>query len=154
MKSKVFLFFLISAVALLTGCNKEKVNIQSGSGAMMYNGIEYPFDFSTSTTFPSGDKYTHSVTFTSTKNGNAAFSFTVKDENPEEGIIAKNYEISLNSDYTAHFSIEGTGDYLEGTMKVSVSGDIYTFDFSGITTDENTETKTMEFTYTGKIENS
>ncbi len=155
MKSKVFLFLLVSAVTLMSGCDKAKVDIQSGSGVMTYDGVSYPFDFSTAATFPSGDKYTHSAIFTNTKNENSSvsFSFAVKDGNPEKGITDGTYKTSLGGDYTAHFSVTGAGDDLEGTMIVSKSGDTYTFDFNGITIDENAEKKPVKFTYTGKIVN-
>ncbi len=156
MKSKVFLFLLVSAVTLMPGCDKAKVDIQSGSGVMTYDGVSYPFDFSTAATFPSGDKYTHSATFTDTgnKDNSVSFSFIIKDDNPEKGISGGSYETSMGGDYTANFSINETvGDYLAGTMNVSVSGDKYTFDFSGTTIDGNAETKTVTFQYTGKIVN-
>jgi len=153
MKTKVLFFFLVSATVFMSGCSKSKVDIQSGSGTMMYDGVAYPFDLSTAVTYSADTKYTHNVTFTNTGNGNAVFSFSVKNDNPEK-IAVGNYETSLGGNCTAHFSVNETGDYLVGTMKVSASGDTYTFDFSGNTIDENTETKTVTFAYTGKIVNS
>ena len=153
MKSKVFLF-LVSVAALLTGCNKADVDIQSGSGSMTYDGATYSFDLSTLITSPSGDKYKHNVTFSNKGDGNVTFNFSVKDDNSQNGISAGDYQTtSAGGDCTAHFSINETtaGDYLMGTMNISVSGDKYTFNFTGTTIDENTETKMVEFTYTGKI---
>jgi len=154
MKNKVLFFLLVSAAVLMSECSKSKVDIQSGSGAMTYDGVAYPFDLSTAVTYSADTKYTHNVTFTNTGNGNAVFSFSVENDNPEKGILVGSYETSLGGSCTAHFSVNEVGDYLTGTMTVSANGDIYTFNFTGTTIDENTETKTVAFTYTGKIVNS
>jgi len=151
MKSKVLLFFLVSIATLMTGCSSSKVNIESGNGLMMYEGVKYPLNLSTAATYPVDGGYKHTVTFTNTKNGNTVFTILVKDDNSQTGISAGSYPTSLNGDYTAHFSVEGTGDYLLGTIEVTMSGDTYTFNFTGTTIDENTPTMTVTFTYTGKI---
>ena len=151
MKSKVLMFFLIGIAVLMTECKDTKVDTDPGIGSMTYEGVEYLLNYSTAVTYSTDTKYMHNVIFTNTENGNVAFSFSVKNDNSEKGITAGNYETTLGGESTAHFSIDGTGDSLAGTMNVTISGDKYTFNFTGTIIDENTEVKTVVFTYTGKI---
>jgi len=156
MKSKMLTFFLVAITVFATGCKGTKVDLDHGVGSITYEGVEHTLNFSTAITYLTATDgiYSHNITFTDTNNGDVAFSFSVKDDNSGKGITAGNYTTTLNGDYTAHFSIGDIGDSLAGTMIVTVSGDNYTFNFSGTTIDENTEIKTVKFTYSGKIANS
>ena len=151
MKSKLLIFFGMSVAVLIAGCKDTKIDTDPGVGSMTYEEVVYPLNYSTSVTYSTDTKHVHSVTFTDTGNGNVVFNFSVKDDNPQKGITAGSYETAIGGDYTARFSIEGIGDFLAGTMSVTISGGNYTFHFNGTTIDENTETKTVVFTYTGKI---
>jgi len=152
MRKNMLAFFLIGMAIFTIGCsNDTKIDIHYGTGYIEYEGEQYALNLSTvMTSSIVGGLYQHSVIFTNTNNGNVAFSFSVKDDNSQ--VVAGNYTTTLNGDYTAHFSISSDiGDYLAGTMSITVSGGKYTFNFEGTTIDENTEIKTVIFTYTGKM---
>lgn len=148
-----FLFFstLLLTAVLFTECNDTKVDLELGVGSITYEGNTYPLDFTTLSTYPAGEGYTHTIIVTNTGNGNHVFSFSMKDNVSANEISPGEYPVSLNGDYTARFSIEEVSDSLSGTMIVTRSGDGYTLAFEGTTVDENSESKRVVFAYTGKL---
>lgn len=156
MSTKIVKVFMIWCVIFFTfGCNKTEINVSKGEGVIIYEGDYYPLNLSTSYTNEISDGwYEHGFIITSTDNGNHLFSFSMKDELPENDIRPGEYRVMLGGDYTARFSLgEGIADSLDGIMKVTLSGDDHVFYFEGSTVDENTEIKRIEFTYTGQIDN-
>lgn len=157
MKTKVLsmVTMLLIAAMTMTGCKDTKIDFQKGDGSITYENQTYPLNFSTMTTSTNQDgDYTHTVILTNTENGNYVFSFMVINDKPENTILPGNYTTAFQSDTTANFKVNSAGDFLAGTMKVTVSGDKHILTFEGTTIDELTETKNVKFTYTGVLNES
>ena len=155
MRTKILLLSII-ATFFITGCKKTEVDFIMGEGTIVYEGKSYSLDFATISTYPLEEEeqegiYRHNIIVTNTKE-DLAFSISVKDTNADNEINPGEYKTSLNGQYTAHYSIEGTGDYLEGTIMVSRSGDKHVLTFEGTTIDNSTDTKTVKFNYSGDLE--
>lgn len=153
MNIRNIIFCIICIVAFATGCDDTKISTDLGTGSITYNNQTYSLNFLTMYTYSSNDNdtFNHNAVITSTKNGNIVFSFSIKDDNSKNEINRGNYNITINGDYTARFSIDDAADSLSGTMKISIDEDNYTFDFAGKTVDENSDIKDVIFTYSGKI---
>lgn len=160
MKIKILTLFIFFAGLFMAGCGDSEVEITKGSGSLIHESKTYPLDFLTMVTYGSNDLqadgngdrlYVHDAIISYTGDGNTVFSFSVRDNNPSNGMKAGTYAITPHGDFQAHFALGGDGDSLAGTMKVSCSGRKYTFRFEGVTVDENVPVKTVQFTYTGGV---
>lgn len=153
MKTNI-LFLILSAILLITGCNKTEIDLHKGNGFIKYDNDTYSLNFTTMVTNELKDQdgvYEHSIIFSSTENGNITFSFYVTDNHSRNDFNEGSYDIESQGNYYAHFSIGEVGDNLSGTMTVTTNGSNHTFVFTGQTIDENAETKEVKLEYTGKI---
>lgn len=146
--SNLFLAIFLSGLAISCGDDVD-VNIQKGTGSIVYDNQSYPLNYFTLVTYSTEDGlFDHDVIITNTSNGNTVFSFTVVDEISANAIQSGEYEITLHGNNRAHFALsEETGDSLTGILTVEQKGNQYSFHFEGITVDERVPTKEVSFSF-------
>jgi|GEM_PF-3473567 len=149
-KNLIYLL-IISMAVFMVGCDGDDLDIDlnRGEGSIVYDGKTYPLDILSVITGTSGGVYMHDAIMTYTADGNNMFSFSIMDENP--AMVAGTYDVKVNGGNTARFSIgEDIGDVLVGTLTISISNNVYTFNFHGTTVDENEPIKEVKATYKGE----
>lgn len=152
MKMKIFLGMALSLILALTGCKSTSIGIKEGTGTLGYDGVNYALNMSTIATSPiNGGGYEHYVIFNNTGTGNL-FSMNIEDNVSGNTITPGTYKIELSGDNVARFVVKGkNGDAVTGTMVVTKTGKNHRFSFSGTTTDENMEIKTVTLSYEGEL---
>ncbi|MDL2222925.1 hypothetical protein LJB98_02390 [Bacteroidales bacterium OttesenSCG-928-M11] len=153
MKIAKLLLGIIFVMGFITSCDdKVEINIQKGEGTIIYEGKSYDLDYLSIYTSPKENGlFEHNVVVTNSGDGNIIFYFSIVDKTSQNTISPGEYITDINTDYSAHFSVnEGIGDYLHGTLTAKKDRNEYTFQFDGVTIDENSPTKEVSFSYKGK----